>query len=327
MQRRQFVAAVCAAASLAVSGAAVAQTKWDMPTPYPDTQYQTQNVRQFVDEVKKATNGQVDIVVHSAQSLIKHPDMLRAVQTGQVPIAEFLVSQFSNEDPMFEVESLPFLAPSFDSAWKFYQVHKPYLEKRLQSRGLRLLYSVAWPGQAIWAKNPIKTADDFKGVKFRSYSPGTARMAELLGAAPTTVQLADVPQAFATNTVTMMITSGAAGVGMKAWEYSKYYYDTNAFLPRNVVVVNERAFQRLPEAARKAMLAAAATAETRGWDLARQADAAALKTLASNGVTVVKPDAAMTAVFAKIGDTMVAEWEKKAGAEGAALIKAYRSAK
>jgi TRAP-type C4-dicarboxylate transport system substrate-binding protein len=324
---RALLLGLFAAASLAGSGLAQAQTKWDMPTPYPDTQYQTVNVRQFVDDVKKGSNGQLEIVVHSGQSLIKHPDILRAVQTGQVPIAEFLISQFSNEDPMFEVESLPFLAPSFDSAWKFYQAHKPYLEKRLQARGLRLLYSVAWPGQAIWSKNPVKSMDDFKGVKYRSYSPGTARMAELLGAAPTTVQLADVPQAFATNTVTMMITSGAAGVGMKAWEYSKFYYDTDAFLPRNVVVVNERAFQRLPEAVRTSVLKLAADAEKRGWDLARQANASALKTLSDNGVTVAKPDAAMTAAFAKIGETMVAEWQKKAGAEGEALIKAYRAMK
>src|SRR5687767_9867200 len=68
-------------------GAAHAQTKWDMPTPYPDGEFHTVNVRQFVNDVKQASGGQLDLNVHSNGSLIKHPDILRAVSTGQVSIA------------------------------------------------------------------------------------------------------------------------------------------------------------------------------------------------------------------------------------------------
>src|SRR3954468_16376968 len=202
-----------------------AQTKWDMPTPYSDGEFHTRNVKQFVEDVKKNTNGAVDITVHTNGSLIKHPDILRAVSTGQVNIGEFLLGQFGNEDPIFAIDNLPFLAAGYDNAWKLYQAQKPVLEKKLQGRGLKLLYSVAWPGQGIYTKEPLKSVADLKGSKFRTYSPQTARLAELLGASPTVVQVPDVPQMFATGAIQAMITSSATGTSTKAWEFVKNYYD------------------------------------------------------------------------------------------------------
>ncbi|MDW8468421.1 MAG: TRAP transporter substrate-binding protein [Burkholderiales bacterium] len=306
------------------AGAGRAQTKWDMPTPYPDGEFHTVNVRQFVEDVKKATGGALDIVVHSNGSLIKHPDMLRAVSTGQVNIAEFLLGQFGNEEPVFNADNVPFLAAGYDNAWKLYQAQKPVLEKKLQGRGLRLLYSVAWPGQGIYTKNALKSIDDLKGVKFRTYSPLTARLAELLGASPTVIQVPEIPQAFATGTISAMITSSATGSSSKAWEFVKNYYMTNAMHPKNAVVVNERAFQKLPAAQQKALLEAAAAAEKRGWEMSRQREQAANKMLADNGMTVHTPDAAMMAAFAKVGEQITAEWLKSAGADGEAIVKAYR---
>ena len=321
MHRRSFIAA---AAMLALAGGAQAQTKWDMPTPYSDGEFHTINVRQFAEDVKKASGGQLDIVVHSNGSLIKHPDMLRAVSTGQVNIAEFLLGQFGNEEPVFNADNVPFLAAGYDNAWKLYQAQKSVLEKKLQGRGLRLLYSVAWPGQGIYSKNPLKSVDDLKGTKFRTYSPLTARLAELLGASPTVIQVPEVPQAFATGTISAMITSSATGSSTKAWDFVKNYYMTNAMHPKNAVVANERGFQRLPDAQKKALTDAAATAEKRGWDLSRQREANANKLLADNGMTVHTPDAAMMAAFGKVGDTMAGEWLKAAGADGEAIVKAYR---
>jgi len=314
----------CCVVAAALATTAQAQTKWDMPTPYSETEFHTLNVKRFADEVRRATGGQLDIAVHANGSLIKHPDMLRAVSTGQVNIAEFLLGQFGNEDPVFAADNLPFVAAGWDNAWKFYQAQKPYLEKKLQGRGLRLLYSIAWPGQGIYTKTPLKTVADLKGTKFRTYSPQTARLAELLGASPTVIQVPEVPQAFATGTISAMITSSATGTSTKAWEFVKNYYVTNAFHPKNVVVVNEQAFQKLPESARKAMLAASTDAETRGWEFGKQRERAANKELAANGVTLHEPDAAMKAAYHKVGDVMLAEWLKAAGADGQAMIKSYR---
>ena len=322
--RARILATLAVASTLAL-GNAIAQTRWDMPTPYSDGEFHTVNVKRFVADVKSATGGQLEIVMHTNGSLIKHPDMLRAVSTGQVNIAEFLLGQFGNEDPVFAADNLPFVAPGWDNAWKFYQAQKPALERKLQARGLRLLYSVAWPGQGIYTKNALKSVDDLKGTKFRTYSPQTARLAELLGASPTVIQVPDIPQMFATNAVQAMITSSATGTSTKAWEFVKNYYVTNAFHPKNVVVVNERAFQRLPDGVRKAVLAAAVDAEKRGWEFGKQREQTANKELAANGMTLHEPDAAMKAAYRKVGETMLAEWQKSAGADGAAIIKAYRA--
>ena len=312
------------AAAFVLAGSVAAQTRWDMPTPYSDGEFHTINVMQFAEDVRKASGGRLEIVVHSNGSLIKHPDMLRAVSTGQVNIVEFLLGQFGNEDPMFAADNIPFVATGYDNAYKFYQAQKPLLEKKLAARGTRLLYSVAWPGQGLYTKSTLKSIDELKGTKLRTYSPQTARLAELLGANPTVIQVPEVPQAFATGTVHAMITSSATGTSTKVWEFVKNYYTTNAFHPKNVVVVNERAFQRLSDGDKKALLDAAAAAEKRGWDLSRQREQVANKTLAEHGMNVIEPDAAMKAAFLRVGDIMLAEWQKTAGADGEALIKAYR---
>jgi TRAP-type C4-dicarboxylate transport system substrate-binding protein len=304
--------------------AAHAQTKWDMPTPYSDGEFHTRNIVLYVEEVKKATNGSLDIVVHANGSLIKHPDILRAVSSGQVNIGEFLLGQFGNEDPVFALDNLPFLAAGYDNAWKLYQAQKPVLEKKLQARGLRLLYSVAWPGQGIYTKEPLKSVADLKGTKFRTYSPQTARLAELLGASPTVVQVPDVPQMFATGAITAMITSSATGTQTKSWEFVKNYYTTNAFHPKNVVVVNARGFDRLDAGQKKALLDAASKAEARGWAMSKVREMEANELLAKNGMSVRAPDKAMMAAFEKVGAQMTEEWQKGAGADGAAILKKYR---
>jgi TRAP-type C4-dicarboxylate transport system substrate-binding protein len=320
----QFKTVLAGIAAVCLPLAAQAQTKWDMPTPYSDNEFHTLNVKRFTQDVKQLSNGQLDIVVHSNGSLIKHPDILRAVSTGQVNIAEFLLGQFGNEDPVFAADNLPYVAAGWDNAWKFYQAQKPVLEKKLQARGLKLLFSVAWPGQGIYSKTVLKSIDDLKGAKMRTYSPMTSRLVELLGANPVTIQVPEIPQAFATGTMTAMVTSSATGSSTKAWEFVKNYYLTNAWHPKNAVVVNLRAFEKLPDPVKKAVLEASADAEKRGWEFAKQREQAANKELAANGITLYQPDAAMKAAFAKVGDTMLAEWLKSAGPDGEVIIKAYR---
>jgi TRAP-type C4-dicarboxylate transport system substrate-binding protein len=318
-------AALAAAATLALAaGAAQAQTKWDMPTPYSDGEFHTRNVVMFVEDVKKSTSGALEIKVHSNGSLIKHPDILRAVSTGQVNIAEFLLGQFGNEDPVFAADNVPFVATGYDNAWKFYQAQKPLLQKKLEGRGMKLLFSVPWPGQGIYTKEPLKSVADLKGTKFRTYSPLTARLAELLGASPTVIQVPEIPQMFATGAVQAMITSSATGTSTKAWEFVKNYYTTSAFHPKNVVVVNARGFSSLTAAQQSAVLAAAKAAEPRGWDMSKAREKEGDELLAKNGMAVRAPDQGMKDAFAKVGAQMAQEWEKIAGADGQTILNAYR---
>ena len=314
-----------AVAAFTAMGAAQSQTKWEMPTPYSDGEFHTRNAVLFVEEVSKATGGALNIVIHSNGSLIKHPDILRAVSTGQVNIGEVLLSQFGNEDPVFEADNLPFVAAGYDQAWKFYQAQKPLLEKKLEGRSMKLLYSVAWPGQGIYSKDQLKSVADLKGSKFRTYSPLTARLAELLGASPTVVQVPDIAQMFATGAIQAMITSSATGASTKAWEFVKNYYDASAFHPKNAVVINARTWGRLAEDQKKALSYAASTAETRGWAMSKVRQSEANELLTKNGMTIHKPDPGMTAAYTKVGTQILAEWLKKSGAEGQSIIKAYRS--
>ena len=312
------------ALAFALGMPAQAQTKWDMPTPYPDGNFHTKNVRQFVEEIAKATGGKLAIQVHSNGGLIKHPEIKRAVQTGQVPIGEMLISVLANESPLFAFDSNPFLANSYDKERKLWQAAKPHVVKRLDSQGVELLYSVPWPPQGLYAKKEINSLSDLKGTKFRTYSPTTSRFAELVGAIPTTIQVPDIPQAFRTGLVDAMITSGATGVDSQALDYLSYYYDTQAFLPQNMVIVNKSAFGKLDAAMRNAVHEAAKSAEARGWKTSEAENAGYVKTMGEHGIKIMKPTAKLSSEFEALGRQMADEWAKKAGAEGEAILKAYR---
>jgi TRAP-type C4-dicarboxylate transport system substrate-binding protein len=237
-----------------------------------------------------------------------------------VPIGDVLISVLGNEDEIYEVDAVPLLARDFDSAWKLWQASRPQMEARLQKQGIKLLYSVPWPPQGIFTKVPIKQMSDFKGMKFRAYNAATSRLVELMGASPTTVNSGDVPQAFGTGLIEAMITSPATGVDSQAWDFSKYYYDVQAFIPKNVVMVNARAFAKLPEASQKAVLAAAERAEKKGWELARTKTGELTQTLAKNGMTVAPTPPALQPELTKIGAVMAEEWLKKAGPDGKAVL-------
>ena len=313
-----------ALAALAVSTAALAQTKWDLPAAYPASNFHSENLIQFAQDVDKASGGKLKITVHPNGALFKAPEIKRAVQGGQAQIGEFLLVNFQNEWQIYGVDGLPFLADSYDTAMKLYKAQKPMLDKKLAEQGMLLLYSVAWPGQGIYVKKPISSTADLKGVKWRAYSPSTARIAELVGAQPVTIQAAELSQALATGVVEAFMASGATGLDTKTYEHIKNYYDTQAWLPKNAVIVNRRAFDALDKPTQEALLKAGADAEARGWEMSKRVNTDSMTKLQANGATVHKPSAQLKADMVKVGDTMLKEWLEKAGPEGKALIDAYR---
>jgi TRAP-type transport system periplasmic protein len=321
MKIAHALAALCAAASL---GAAQAQVKWDMPTPYPATNFHTENIAQFVADVDKATGGKLKITVHPNGSLFKANEIKRAVQGGQAQLGEILISGYSNEDPIFGVDSVPFLATSYADAAKLWKASKKAVEERFAKQGMKVLYSVPWPPQGIYSTKPINSMADMKGLKMRAYNPYTSRIAELAGAQPVTIQVAELAQAMATGAVNANITSGATGYDTKAWEVVKYYYDTQAWIPKNIVFVSTQAFDALDKASQKALLDAAAAAESRGWKTSEEKNKWYLGELAKNGMHVSAPSAQLEADFKKVGQTMAGEWVTTAGADGKAVLDAYR---
>ena len=327
VNRRLFIAAAHSLAALALAGAAAgaaAQVKWDLPAAYPATNFHTENLQQFANDVDKATAGKLKITVHANASLFKANEIKRAVQGGQAQMGEILLTSYSNEWPLYGIDGLPFLADSYASSMKLYKASKPALEKKLGEQGIMLLYAVPWPPQGIYVKKPINSAADLKGVKWRAYSPATSRIAELVGAQPVTVQAAELSQAMATGVVESYMSSGSTGYDTKTYEHIKYWYDTQAWLPKNAVLVNKAAFDALDKPTQAAVLKAGADAETRGWASSQQKNGEYIELLKKNGMNIVAPSAQLKSDLKKVGETMEKEWLQTAGPEGQAVIDAYK---
>ena len=317
--RSLFIAAVACAAV-----AAQAQTKWDLPAAYPATNFHTVNLQQFADDVDKASGGKLKITVHPNASLFKAPEIKRAVQGGQAQIGEILLVNFQNEWQIFGADGLPFLADSYDEAAKLWKIQKPMMDKKLAEQGLMVLYAVPWPPQGLYSKKALASAADLKGIKWRAYSPATARIAELVGAQPVTVQAAEVSQAFATGVAESMMSSGSTGADAKLYEHVKFWYDTQAWLPKNAVLVNKAAFDALDAATKQALLKAGADAEARGWAASKKANGESLEKLKAGGMQILPPTPQLKDDMKKVGDTMIKEWVDKAGAEGKQLVDAFK---
>ncbi len=314
--------ALAGAMTLAFSHAAVAAT-WEMPTPYPDATFHTKNIHQFAKDVKAATNGALVINIHSAGSLFKHKEIKKAVRSGQVPIGEIYMGLLANEHPVFAMDTLPFLSTDYKSAVKLWGVTKPRIGELLGKQGMMVLFSVPWPPQGLYAKQEINKASDMKGQKFRATNSATSRLAELAGAVPTQIEVADLAQAFATGRIDSMITSPSTGVSNKMWDFLSHFHHTQAWIPKNIVMVNKKAFAKLDAATQKAVLGAAKKAEARGWDMSKAETDTKIATLKKNGIKIITPSAGLMSSLKDIGKTMSSEWSKKAGAEGAMLLKAY----
>ena len=309
-------------AALAVP--AMAQTKWNLPAAYPADNPHSVNLIAFAKDVTDATGGKLQITVHPAASLFKAPEIKRAVATGQAQAGEVLISLHENEDPMFGIDVVPFLATSYPAAKKLWLASKPSVEKKLASQGLMLLFAVPWGPHGIYAKKDINSLDDMKGLKWRAYNVGTSRIAELVGAQPVTIQAAELPQALATGVVNAFMTSGSTGYDSKAWESMTHFYDTQAWIPKNVTFVNKAAFDALDKPTQDAILKAAAVAEERGWKLAEEKAKLYLEQLQANKMKVLPPPPALKTGLEKVGEQLTADWFKKAGTDGEAVIAGYK---
>ncbi|MEF7614056.1 TRAP transporter substrate-binding protein [Aquincola sp. MAHUQ-54] len=316
-----------AGALLALAAAAAtaqAQTKWDLPAAYPASNFHTENLTQFAADVDKATGGKLKIAVHANASLFKANEIKRAVQGGQAPIGEVLLANFENENPIYGADGIPFLATSYAEAKKLAAAQKPVLQKLLASQGMMLLYTVPWPPQGIYVKKEIASVADMRGLKWRAYSPATAKVAELIGAQPVTIQAAELSQALATGVVESYMSSGSTGYDSKTYESIKYWYDTQAWLPKNGILVNKKAFDALDKPTQDAVLKAAADAEERGWKISEEKNAWYKKALADKGMRIMTPSPKLVADLKQVGGIMLGDWQKKAGADGDAVITAFR---
>ncbi|MFL6936642.1 MAG: TRAP transporter substrate-binding protein [Xanthobacteraceae bacterium] len=303
---------------------AKAQSRWILPSAYPATNFHADNLAAFAQDIAGATAGKLVITVHPGAALYTAPEIKRVVQIGRAQMGEVLISLHEADDPMFGVDVVPFLATSFDDAKKLWVVSKPSIERKFAAHGLMVLFAVPWPPQGIYAKRPISTLADMKGLFWRAYNAGTTRIAEIVGAHPVTVQAADLPRALATGLINAFMTSSATGYDSRAWEYMTYFYDAQAWIPKNITFVNKAVFDQLDEATQAAVLKAAAAAELRGWAASQEKNRWYLGELAKNGLKVLPPEDGLAAGLKQVGEQLTAEWLRKAGADGWAVIEASK---
>ena len=327
MRFKFALTAVAFTVPLLTCASAFAQTKWDPPAAYAASNFHTENLVQFAADVDKATAGKLKITVHANASLFKANEIKRAVQGGQAQIGEILLANFENENPIYGADGIPFLASSYSDSKKLYAAQKPALDKLLGAQGMKLLFSVAWPPQGIYSKKELSSVADLRGIKWRAYSPATAKIAELIGAQPVTIQAAELSQALATGVVESYMSSGSTGYDSKTYESLKYWYDTQAWLPKNAVLVNKKSFDALDAATQAAVIKAAADAEVRGWKVSEEKNEFYKKALTEKGMKILTPAPKLVTDMKQVGTIMLADWQKKAGPDGEGVIASFNKTK
>ena len=320
--KSQIGLAALLAASVTAS-AALSAEKWDMPMAYSDSNFHTQNGKAFAQCVGTATGGEIEITVHGGGSLFKGGEIKRAIQTGQVQIGERLLSAHQNEKPIYGIDSIPFLATSFEASEELSETVRPNLIETLEEEGLHYLYSVPWPPQGFYFKKEVTSVADMKGIKFRAYNSATARLAELTGMIPTQVEAAEISQAFATGVVEAMISSGATGYDRKLWEHTSHFYTVDGWLPRNTVMVNQEAWEDLDEEVQNAVTGCAELAAYSGYWRSIQYTDFTMKGLADGGMTVGPANDELVEELKEIGAQMTEEWLEEAGDEGKKMIETF----
>jgi len=313
-----------AVAAALTAAPASAQIKWTLPSAYPADNFHSENLSAFARDVADVTGGKLAITVHPNASLFPAPAIKSAVRIGQAQMGEILISLHDNEDAVYGVDVVPFLAASYDEARKLWAASRPVIERKFAAQGLMVLYAVPWPPQGIYASREINSVDDMKGLSWRVYNSGTQRIAQIVDAYPVTIQAADLQRALATGLINALMTSGATGYDAKVWESMSYFYDTQAWLPKNVTFVNKAAYDQLDQPTQQALLKVAAAAEARGWWRSQDRTKWYLEQLTANGMRVLPPSGALKTGLRRIGEQLTAEWVAKAGADGRAVIDAYK---
>jgi TRAP-type C4-dicarboxylate transport system substrate-binding protein len=318
-------AMIAAGVALAFSATSALADKWDMALAYSATNYHSEIAAEFAAEV--TANSDLEIVTHPGGSLFGGSEIFGAVRKGLAPIGERLISALGNDNALYEVDSVPFLASGFADAKTLYEVSKPALIETLEEARLHFLYSCPWPPQGFYSIKAANSLDDVSGLKFRAYNATTSKMAEGLGMVPTKIEAAELAQAFATGVAQSMISSGSTGYDRKLWEHVDYYYDVKAWLPRNMVIVNGKAWNRLDDETKAVVEQAAASAEAKCWAKAEELDSWYVEQFKANGMNVDALNDDMKAEFERVGAELRDAWLERAGEKGQAVLDAFAAKK
>ena len=299
LARRHLIIGLAGAAALAVQAIpAAAQVKWDLSTVWPETNFHTQNARRFADEVRKATNGAVEITVKSGGQLgFKGPEHLRAVRDGLVPMADILNIQQIGDEPLLGTEGIPFLVGNGDELKVLHKYLRAEYEKVAEKNNQKMLYTVPWPTQYLHLKAKSDTVDGLKGIKVRVPDKNAADMVNAFGMSGILIPWGETIPALASGAVAGVSTSAVSGVDGKFWEFLKYVYPTNHVWSSQIVTVNLDEWKKLKPEQRQAIEETAKRLEPEFWAASVKADADSLARLKEGGMEVVEIPPAMMAEF------------------------------
>jgi TRAP-type transport system periplasmic protein len=318
---------VFAIAALLAAGAAFAQNSspitWKLATGYRAESFHGRNLSQFADDVKAVTKGQLQIELHPNSSLVKLPEIRAAVEADKVQAGESIMSGLTQDIPTSGADSVPFVVSTYADAQRLWKVQRPLTEKAFAQRGLKVLYAVPWPPQGLHSKKQITTMQDFKGSTMRTYNPSTQRIAELLGAKGVDVPMVEVGKALKEGRMDSMITSAVTGAENKVWGDIKYYYEINAWFPKNIVYVNAKAFNALSAPVQNTVMVTAALAEQRGWQMSQKAALDATEELRLNGVKIERMPHGIESDLKRLGEKFSREWVSSVGTEANAIFTPY----
>lgn len=242
-----------------------AQVPLDLATAYPAGNFHVRNLVRLSSELGEATAGKLAVRVHPGGSLVAGPDIRGAVQSGKVACGEVFGPSLASMHGTFALDAVPFLATTYASARKLWDTVRETCVGELAKQGLTLLFSVPWPPQGLFSAVPLTLASDLQGLRMRENSPPVKRLAELAGMVPVRVETPELAAAAAERRIDLVFTSAAQGLDTQLHESLPYYYEVNAWLPRNVVFMHRATHERLPAAQREALAKVARQAEERGW--------------------------------------------------------------
>jgi TRAP-type C4-dicarboxylate transport system substrate-binding protein len=317
------------AATLALALAAPlapAQTKLDISMPWGPTEFHVVNAQNFAKRAGEVTKGQVVMTVHPGGALgIKANESLRAVEDGTVAMAEYAAFQNVGDLPLLGIESLPFLVDDYEQLKVMHSFARPAWEAALAKRGQKVLYVVPWPSQNFFTKKPIRTMDDLKGVRMRTYDRNTAEMVSKLGMVPQQMNNPDIVPALASGRLDAVMTSGTTAAAQKYWEFLKHTYNTNHLWASNLMVVNLNAWNKLSPENRAAIEKLAREMEPEFWKVSEGEHTKRMAQLKENGMTVEPAAKELLERMRAVTRPMWDEFAKSAGPEGAKILADYRA--
>lgn len=297
--------------------------KMDLNAKYGATNFHTKGAEKFAALVKDYTKGSVDITVHAGSSLIKG-NPLKAVKDGTVAMTDMFIPFTSGGGKVFGISALPFIAKSYDDAYKLYQISKPAYEKTAKKWNQKLLYSVTWPPSGFYSNKAMTSISDFKGAKTRTYDKNSAAFVNKAGGNAVALPWGEVYSSLRTGMVDSVVTSSASGKDGKFWEVLTNFTKINYAYPLQAVTINLDYWNSLTKVQQKAMLKAAREIEESQWEASKMEDKVALETLVKNGMKVNEASPALKAELDKIADDLLKKYLDGANSQIKKIFEEYR---